>query len=190
MCVTLWGEACRFISLAIPADAVQRAVLARASALLYSFGMPAQVIVVQRPRRSLFAVPRALPDWLRAVWAAMFRTAPSDADIARVDSTGSRSMNAPHFPKLVFDATGSHRCIGCDLCIQVCPSRCLALTTNGEGTGLQVIRFDLIRGACIGCGICGEACPEDAIEMAAGVRVELAPLSGRLEAVDLLAMRG
>jgi formate hydrogenlyase subunit 6/NADH:ubiquinone oxidoreductase subunit I len=185
-----WGEACGLISLAIQADTAQGNLLARASTLLYSFSMPAQVITVRRPRRSLFAVPRALPDWFRSIWAVLSRNPAGDVDIAALDSAVPRAMNVPTFPQLAFDTNGSHRCVGCELCIRVCPSRCLALATEGEAGGLRVTRFDLLRGACIGCGLCGEACPEDAIEMAEGLRVELASLSGRSGVADLLAMRG
>jgi len=148
--------------------------------------MPAKVIVVQRPRRSLFAGPRALPDWLRSIWAALSRASVGDADIAEAESAGARSICVPLFPQLAFDASGSHRCVGCDLCTRVCPSHCLSLETDGQGAGLRVTRFDLAFGACIGCGLCGEACPEEAIQMAPGVRVELAPLSGRPAVADLL----
>jgi ferredoxin len=151
--------------------------------------MPIQVVVVQRPRRSLFAVPRALPDWLRLVWATFFRTSTGDTDRSRMDSTRAGSLDTPLFPRLTLDGSGSHRCVGCGLCIQVCPSRCLAIGTEGQGEELEVTRFDLVRGACIGCGLCDEACPENAIELVAGCRVELAPFSGRLGIADLLLDR-
>ena len=151
--------------------------------------MPAQVVVVKRPRRSLFAVPRALPDWLRSVWAAFSRTPASDTERSRNDSARSGFPDTPLFPRLALDGSGSHRCVGCGLCVQVCPSRCLALGTEGEGEELEVTRFDLVRGACIACGFCDEACPENAIEMVAGLRVELAPISGRSGIDDLLSDR-
>lgn len=184
------GEVCRFIWLAIPADSGQSSTLAPAPTLLYSLGMPDQVITVRRPRRNLFAVPRALPDWLRSIWTVFSRTRVSEVDIAELDSIELHSVNVPTFPQLAFDASGAHCCVGCELCIRVCPSRCLTLATEGEATQIRVMQFDLERGACIGCGFCGEACPEDAIEMAEGLRVELAPLSGRPGVTDLLAMRG
>ena len=185
-----WGEVCRLIWLANPADNGLSSTLARAPALLYSLGMPNQVITVRRPRRSFFAVPRALPDWLRSVRAVLSRMPASDVDMADLDSIELHPMNAPTFPQLAIDASGAHRCVGCELCVRVCPSRCLTLVTEGQATEIRVTQFDLERGACIGCGFCGEVCPENAIEMTRGRRVELAPLSGRSGVTDLLAMRG
>lgn len=183
------GEACGPISPASRADAKPDSALARASALVYPFSMPAKVIVVQRPRRSRFAMPRAVPDWLRSVWAVLSRKSISNRGNAEADSTLARSINIPLFPHLVFEASGSHRCVGCELCVRACPSHCLSLGTEEEERARRVTRFELASGACIGCGLCDEICPERAIAMAPGVRVELAPLSGRLAMTDLLIDR-
>jgi len=150
--------------------------------------MPAQVIVVTRPRRSLFAVPRALPDWLRSLWAALFRKATQAGGLASLDPPGLRSVDLPLFPELVVDDHGSHRCIGCELCALVCPTRCLSIATeNGGIEARRVTRFSLASGACIGCGYCAEACPERAILMTpTDDRVALAPLDGGSGVVDLL----
>ncbi len=152
--------------------------------------MPGQVIVVKRSRRSLFAVPRASLNWLRSVWAVFFTSSAPDSNVVEMASTSLLPAGPPLFPQLVRDQNGSHLCVGCDLCVRVCPSRCLVLETEGEGAALRVLRFDLIGAACVGCEICSEACPEDAIEMAAAARVDLAGISGRLVATDLLATRG
>ena len=151
--------------------------------------MPAQVIVVKRPRRSLFAVPRAVPDWIRSLWAALRRGSMRAQGLAALASSETRSMNVPLFPDLVIDASGSHRCIGCDLCVRVCPTRCLSLETEGQGTvALRVTRFEFASGACMGCGFCADACPEQAIAMTrAEQRVEIAPLTGGSGVVDWLA---
>lgn len=151
--------------------------------------MPAQVLVVQRPRRSLFAFPRALPDWIRSVRAALFRTAIRETGPAEMDTAGARILGTPIFPRLALDESGSHRCVGCGLCVEVCPSRCLILGTGGQGEGLEVTRFELVQGACIGCGYCDESCPEKAIELEAGPQVEFASTSGRPGVTDLLADR-
>jgi len=109
--------------------------------------------------------------------------------LAALASSETRSMNVPLFPDLVIDASGSHRCIGCDLCVRVCPTRCLSLETEGQGTvALRVTRFEFASGACMGCGFCADACPEQAIAMTrAEQRVEIAPLTGGSGVVDWLA---
>jgi ferredoxin len=188
-CVKSWGEACRFISLAIPADTGLPAYSLEPQRFSILFDMPTQVITVRRPRRRWFAVPRAFPDWLRSVWTALFRTAASKLELAVLSPVDSDVTNVSLFPQLTWDAKGAHLCVGCDLCIRVCPSRCLTLETEGKGRGLRVTRFELVHGACIGGGLCDEACPEDAIEMAARSRVEPAPLSGRPGVADLLTKR-
>lgn len=71
----------------------------------------------------------------------------------------------PLFPELVRAEAGEHRCVGCDRCVKVCPSRCLVVTSEGSGIELRVTGFDLDRGACIGCGLCLESCPEGALQM-------------------------
>lgn len=152
--------------------------------------MPAKVITVRRSRRSWFAVPRAILDWIRSLRTALFRKAAIEAEFADFPSADSRIASAPFIPRLVLDENDSHRCIGCHQCVRVCPSRCLTLATEGEGAGLRITRFELVHDACIGCGICDEACPEKAIEMVGAVRVEVALLSGRLGVTDLMMKKG
>jgi len=162
------------------------AALAPASPLLYSAPMPAQVVVVRRSRRSLFAAPRALPDLLRSLRAALLPRVPP----ARVDATGgtaaptsgrtappqggvARAGPAPAFdpavPRLIRKDEGGHRCIGCLRCVDVCPSRCLAVDAEeamaGESAPRRIARFVLETGACIGCRDCVSICPERALEM-------------------------
>jgi pyruvate formate lyase activating enzyme len=50
----------------------------------------------------------------------------------------------------------SNRCIGCKICLEVCPER--ALTFTGDDN-----RID--RNRCNGCGLCAEECPGDALAL-------------------------
>lgn len=159
--------------------------LDRASALLYPRAMPAQVIVVRRPRRNRFAIPRALPDWLHSIGTVLFGSSPDDPDVVGLDAPGLNSIDAALFPRLVLDASGAHRCVGCEICVHVCPSHSLEIDITGKGQNIRVTRFDLDRGSCIGCGLCSLDCPEDAFEMTAGALVELAPLVGRSDRTSL-----
>lgn len=150
--------------------------------------MPTQVIVVKRSRRSLFAGPRALPDWFRSAWATLLRNPPIESKVAVQRSHSARPETPVSFPRLLRDARGAHRCTGCNLCVQVCPSRCLTLGTEGDGSALRVTRFGLRKGACIGCGLCNDACPENAIEMATAALAELAPRRAASPLTDLLTI--
>ena len=51
------------------------------------------------------------------------------------------------------------QCIGCNLCIQICPSSAIRMT--GKGTEAE-ITYHLDR--CVFCGECVDICPTKAIE--------------------------
>ncbi len=48
------------------------------------------------------------------------------------------------------------RCIGCRLCLDICPNGALSFTEQG-------VVID--RGRCIGCGTCADECPSTALEL-------------------------
>jgi ferredoxin len=144
--------------------------------------MPAQVVVVRRSRRGLFAAPRALPDLLRSLGAAL-RSGARRAAVAR-------DAARPTFPRLARDEAGRHRCIACRRCVDVCPSDCLALESavpTGEGDAARPVRFELSTGACIGCAECLAICPESALEMGSSAAAVPAAASAEPRFRDLLA---
>ncbi len=53
------------------------------------------------------------------------------------------------------------RCVGCGLCVEVCPHRLFTFTAEG----LEVRDRDL----CMECGACAHNCPVQAITVAPGV---------------------
>ncbi len=53
------------------------------------------------------------------------------------------------------------RCIGCGLCVEVCPHRLFSLTA----VGLEVSD----RNLCMECGACAHNCPVQAITVSPGV---------------------
>ena len=46
-------------------------------------------------------------------------------------------------------------CCGCSACQQICPKKCISLTTDEEGFIYPIANKD----ACISCGLCQRACP-------------------------------
>ncbi|MCK5784558.1 MAG: iron-containing alcohol dehydrogenase, partial [Desulfobacterales bacterium] len=58
------------------------------------------------------------------------------------------------------------KCVGCAMCLDVCPSDCITLGTPGtkDLTAYPEIT-DSNAKKCVSCGFCAQACPVDAIEM-------------------------
>lgn len=54
-------------------------------------------------------------------------------------------------------------CIGCGLCGEVCPPRCVLFEQREGGDGLNTPYIDPAKKACILCNKCMEVCPTDAL---------------------------
>lgn len=60
--------------------------------------------------------------------------------------------------------TGEAKCVGCGLCVAVCPSKCIYLyTSEGPDHKKIVDRYEIEVLRCVYCGFCMEACPYSAV---------------------------
>jgi len=55
-------------------------------------------------------------------------------------------------------AINVEECKGCGLCVESCPPKCLALTTELSAYGVHPAHYG--GAGCTGCGICFYCCPE------------------------------
>jgi ferredoxin len=75
---------------------------------------------------------------------------------------------APHrhipLPGALADKDAFERaCIGCGLCGEVCPPRCVEFKQREGGSGVNTPYIDPAKKACILCNKCMEICPTDAL---------------------------
>jgi len=55
------------------------------------------------------------------------------------------------------------RCKGCELCVSVCPKKCIELDANSVNVkGVNPAKY---VGGCIACGSCVLVCPDVCIEL-------------------------
>jgi NADH-quinone oxidoreductase subunit I len=58
--------------------------------------------------------------------------------------------------------TGAAKCVGCKLCAQACPGKCIEVGAENK----QVTSYRMHIDQCLFCGMCVEACPFEALGMA------------------------
>ena len=68
---------------------------------------------------------------------------------------------------LADDNTFVSACIGCGMCAEVCPPRCITLHRREGGEGVNTPYIVPEQKACILCMKCGEVCPTDALQVIA-----------------------
>ena len=55
----------------------------------------------------------------------------------------------------------TNRCKGCELCIEACPQKIIALARRVNTSGYNYA--ELVGDGCIGCASCGIVCPDGCI---------------------------
>ncbi len=78
------------------------------------------------------------------------------------------------------------KCVGCGLCVELCPVAAPALTQRSDEAGKKSAVID--RARCIGCGECALRCPTKAITM--DWKVEIAEFTEKMTEYALAAIAG
>lgn len=73
-------------------------------------------------------------------------------------------------------ALNAEKCVGCGMCLQVCPHQVFSLA-DGKAEIVD-------RDACMECGACGRNCPTEAISVNAGVGCATGIIMGALRGTE------
>ena len=66
-----------------------------------------------------------------------------------------------YLPDVVTLELDQHRCVGCGMCLEVCPHEVFVM----KGRKAEIVERD----SCMECGACATNCPVEAINVQAGV---------------------
>jgi len=74
---------------------------------------------------------------------------------------------------LADDAAFIAACIGCGLCGEVCPPRCIRFHDRAGGSQLNTPYIDAAQKGCTLCGKCMEACPTEALSVTPLAKIDM-----------------
>lgn len=86
--------------------------------------------------------------------------------LARLLSPAAQAADHEHIPlpgALADPDEFARACIGCGLCGEVCPPRCVEFKQREGGSDVNTPYIDPAKKACILCNKCMEVCPTDAL---------------------------
>ncbi len=69
------------------------------------------------------------------------------------------SVLKPHFP--IFD---EQKCVGCKLCLNICPSQAIKVKTIITDNQIKPV-FQADKHKCVVCGLCVQSCPQEALKL-------------------------
>ena len=146
--------------------------------------MPGGVIEVRQSERLSLLERIWLPGLLVGFWVIarrFFRSLGGGA--GRLGAKASldprqRPAHVRGMPVLVSDDGQTPRCVGCELCAQICPPGCIRVgvvdAAPGPGEAGQARApesFEIDMARCLYCGLCEEVCPADALAMSPLVEI-------------------
>lgn len=126
-------------------------------------------IVVERKKLGFFE-RLYLPQIISGLWITLKNIFRPRVTLEYPDQAPVLPVGYRGAPTLVKDSEGREKCVSCQLCEFVCPSKAITVTPGEIPADSQYafiekapaeFKIDMLR--CIYCGLCEEACPERAI---------------------------
>ncbi len=126
-------------------------------------------IIVERKKLSLLE-RTYLPQVIGGLYITLRNFFKPKITLCYPDERPAIPRNYRGAPTLIKDSFGREKCVSCQLCEFVCPSKAIRITPGAIDSESQYahiekapkeFEIDMLR--CIFCGMCQEVCPERAI---------------------------
>lgn len=114
-------------------------------------------------KRGTFIASVAMLTGLPYLFARLLTPRVEAAEHKRVPLPGAKK------PQAAFEAA----CIGCGLCGEVCPPRCIDFKKQSGAGAANIPYIDPEKKGCILCGRCMEVCPTDALTITEVRKVDM-----------------